>query len=46
MEEVVHDGRENWTEEEWNDYYQTLAEAEKELDEEMIQDAIEMEADY
>ena len=46
MEEVVHDGRENWTEEEWNDYYQALAEAEEELDEEMIQDAIEMEADY
>ena len=46
MEEVVHDGRENWTEKEWNDYYQTLAEAEEELDEEMIQDAIEMEADY
>ena len=46
MEEVVHDVRENWTEEEWNDYYQTLAEAEEELDEEMIQDAIEMEADY
>lgn len=46
MEEVVHDVRENWTEEEWNDYYQTLAEAEEGLDEEMIQDAIEMEADY
>lgn len=46
MEEVVHDVRENWTEEEWNDYYQTLAEAEDELDEEMIQDTIEMEADY
>ena len=35
MEEVVHDVRENWTEEEWNDYYQTLAEAEEELDEEL-----------
>jgi hypothetical protein len=35
MEEVVHNVRENWTEEEWNDYYQTLAEAEEELDEEL-----------
>ena len=35
MEEVVHNVRENWTEEEWNDYYQTLAETEEELDEDL-----------
>ena len=46
MEDVIHDVREGWTEEEWNEYYQELAEANEELDEEMIQDAIEMEADY
>lgn len=46
MEEVVHNVRENWTEEEWNEYYQALAEANEELDEEMIQDTIEMNADY
>lgn len=40
------DVREGWSEEEWNEYYQALAEADEELDEEMIQDAIEMEADY
>lgn len=46
MEDIVHDIREGWTEEEWNAYYQSLAEANEELDEEIIQDAIEMEADY
>ena len=46
MDEVIHDIRESWTDKDWDDYYQALAEAEEELDEEMIQDAIEMEADY
>jgi len=34
------------TDKDWDDYYQALAEANEELDEEIIQDAIEMEADY
>jgi hypothetical protein len=38
--------RESWTDKDWDDYYQALAEANEELDEEIIQDAIEMEADY
>lgn len=46
MNDVIHDVREGWTEEEWNEYYQALAEANEELDEEMIQDTIEMNADY
>ena len=46
MDDVIHDVREGWTEEEWNEYYQALAEANEELDEEIIQDAIDMEADY
>lgn len=44
--EGIQDGRENWTEEEWNAYYQSLAEAEEAEEEERIKDAIEMEADY
>lgn len=44
--EGIQDGRENWTEEEWNTYYQSLAEAEEAEEEERIKDAIEMEADY
>ena len=46
MDEVIHDIRESWTDKDWDDYYQALAEANEELDEEIIQDAIEMEADY
>lgn len=46
MEDIVHDIREGWTEEEWNAYYQSLAEAEEAKEEERIKDAIEMEADY
>lgn len=46
MDEVIHDIGESWTDKDWDDYYQALAEANEELDEEMIQDAIEMEADY
>ena len=38
---MVKDPRENWTEEEWNDYYQMLAEAEHEVEDEMIADVIE-----
>ena len=36
MEQKVHDIREGWTEEEWNDYYQALAEANEEEEEENL----------
>lgn len=32
---LIHDIREGWTEEEWNKYYQVLAEAEEELEEKL-----------
>lgn len=33
MEEVVHEGREDWTEEEWQKYYEFLAEQEESINE-------------
>ena len=38
MEREIHDIREGWTEEEWNDYYQALAEANEEEEENLTQD--------
>ena len=31
MDEVIHDIRESWTDKDWDDYYQALAEANEEL---------------
>lgn len=38
MEQEIYDIRKGWTEEEWNDYYQTLAEANEEEKERLTQD--------
>ena len=38
MEREIHDIREGWTEEEWNNYYQALAEANEEEEENLTQD--------
>ena len=46
MEKVVHDGRENWTEEEWRDYNEFVADAIAKEEEEVIEDMIEADNDY
>ena len=38
MMKEIHDIRESWTEEEWDDYYQALAEANEEEEENLTQD--------
>ena len=38
MEKEIYDIREDWTEEEWDDYYQALAEANEEEEENLTQD--------
>ena len=45
MEQKVHDIREGWTDKEWNEYYQFMAEvdAEKELDDEQYEEIVEQE---
>ena len=45
-EQVVHDPRENWTEQQWQEYNEFIADAVAEEEDEMIQDYLEMEADY
>lgn len=46
VEDTIPDIREGWTEEEWNEYNQVLAEEYEKEDEQMTQDFLEMEADY
>ena len=46
MEEVVYDGRENWTEEEWRNYNEVVADAVAKEEEEVIEDMIEADNDY
>lgn len=46
IEDTIPDIREGWTEEEWNEYNQVLAEEYEKEDEQMTQDFLEMEADY
>ena len=45
-EDIIPDIREGWTEEEWNEYMQSIAEQIEEEEEQIIQDFLEMEADY
>jgi len=46
IKDTIPDIREGWTEEEWNEYNQVLAEEYEKEDEQMAQDFLEMEADY
>ena len=43
MDNIVHDIRETWTDEEWQAYYQEINEAEEEVENEMYEDLIDSE---
>ena len=44
--EGIQDGRENWTEEEWREYNEFVADAIAKEEEEVIEDMIEADNDY
>jgi hypothetical protein len=46
IDEEISDGRENWTEEEWRNYNEFVADAIAKEEEEVIEDMIEADNDY
>jgi hypothetical protein len=46
IDEKISDGRENWTEEEWRNYNEFVADAITKEEEEVIEDMIEADNDY